>query len=137
MLDKSELITTRPGKMEDASFIFATWLRGLYHGDSWFKIIPKKIFMENYHRVVEKILSSPGVEVKVACLKDDPDVILGYSVYKEDRLHWIFVKISWRNIGIAKSLAPQNVLTITHLTKVGLNIMRKYPKLIFNPFALY
>lgn len=135
---KQTLITIRPYKPEmDKNFVYATWLRGLYYGDSWFSMIPKAIFMTNYQAVIDRILSGPACEVKVACLKDDPDVILGYAVgHTVDAgyvLDWVFVKSSWRLIGVAKSLVPTQPIAVSHLTKVGRAI--KPDNCDFNPFT--
>lgn len=137
-MNKSELVAIRDYLESDKNFIFSTWLRGLYHGDSWFSEIPKDIFMKHYHKFIEYLLNHANTTVKVACLKDDPEVILGYAVLnKEDTLlHWVFCKSAWRNIGIAKSLVSQSVNTVTHLTKIGLSIKRKRPNIVFNPFAI-
>lgn len=133
---RNEVIALRDALPGDKNFVYASFLRGLYYGDSWFKEIPKNIFMENYHRVLDVLMTLPGLKVTVACLKDDPEVILGYSIHKGTKLHWVFVKANWRNIGIAKSLVPANIDTVTHLTKVGLSIVRKRKNLSFNPFDL-
>lgn len=131
-------ITIRDYKPEsDRSFILATWLRGLYYGDSWFSLIPKRAFMEAYHIILERILANPIIVIKVACLKEDSDVILGYSVYhkvfKGLALDWVFVKSAFRNIGVAKMLVPDDVVCCTHLTKVGKAIKPKNCE--FNPFC--
>lgn len=130
------LYDIRPAKQEDVNFILATWLRGLYYGESWFKEIPKNIFMNNYKRVAQATLSSPKVEVKIACLKEDPDVILGYSVISrnQEALIWIFVKTAWRQQGIGKSLLPKDTKYVTHLTALGKTLMPKLPNAVFNPF---
>lgn len=135
-LNKSSLVTTRDFKQEDYNFILATWLRGLYYGDSWFKEIPKQLFMESYQKVIVALLNTPGLQVKVSCLKEDPDVILGYAVYKGSTLHWVYVKSNWRRIGIMKSLVPNYTTTITHLTKLGLSLLKRREGVVFNPFAL-
>jgi hypothetical protein len=120
---------------EDKNFIYASWLRGLYYGESWFSEIPKNIFMENYHKVIDSILKKSSTVVKVACLKDDPSVILGYAVLVDTGgLHWVFIKKSWRNIGIAKDLVG-SVSYCSHLTNVGISIMKK-KGWIFNPFII-
>lgn len=134
-MDKAQLVSIRNYVPEDRNFILATFLRGLYYGESWFSIIQKDAFMQHYHKVIEFILAKPETEIKVACLKDDPNVILGYSVFERNRLHWIFVKKPWRNIGIARDLAPKEFDTVTHLTKVGLSII-KNRKVEFNPFVI-
>jgi L-amino acid N-acyltransferase YncA len=139
-LEKSSLVTLRAGNANDRNFILATWLRGLYYGDTWFREIPKAIFMENYHNILERVLDAGKVEVVVACLKEDPEVILGYSVLSrfnsQPVVHWVFVKAAWRKIGIAKSLIPKDTRYVTHLTKVGLSLIRRNPGIDFNPFLL-
>jgi GNAT superfamily N-acetyltransferase len=91
--------------------------------------------MHNYHSIVEKLLYARLV--KVACLKDDEDTIVGYALMSNDEttLDWVFVKRAWRTIGIAKSLVSSKTTTVTHLTKSGLSISKK-KHLQFNPFAL-
>lgn len=140
MLQKTDLVAYRPLKEEDRNFIYATWLRGLYYDkDGWFREIPKDIFMENYHRAIERVLSSPHINVRVACLKDDADVILGYSVSRKypeaEVLDWVFVKSAWRGIGVTKGLIPNQIQAVTHLTTPGKAILRKkFPDAIYNPF---
>lgn len=137
-MDKRELLSVRGYRDGDKNFIFSTFLRGLYYGDSWFTHIPKDIFMANYHVVLEQLLASPNAFVVVSCLKDDPDVILGYAILNHDltTLHWVFCKSAWRGIGIAKSLVPPTVTSVTHLTKAGFGILSKHKSVVFNPFNL-
>ncbi len=139
-LDKNSLVVLRANTKADRNFILATFLRGLYYGDTWFREIPKAIFMANYHSILEKIIDSPKVQVIIACLKEDPEVILGYSILSQYKnspvLHWVFVKSAWRDIGIAKSLVPNNTKFVTHLTKSGLSILRKNLGVEFNPFLI-
>lgn len=136
-VEKSDLVAIRYAAEEDRNFILATWLRGLYYGDTWFREVPKEIFMTEYHKILNNILASPNTKIYVACLIDDPDVILGYAVTNqaETTLSWVFVKSAWRGIGIAKGLMPKSITSVTHLTKVGLSILRKHPQVIFNPFV--
>lgn len=130
------LYDIRDIKTGDENFVLATFLRGLYYGDSWFSTIPKDIFMENYKQVATALLSK--AVIKIACLKEDPDVIIGYSILSPDyqTIHFVFVKHAWRNKGIARSLLPQYPTAITHLTKLGKELMSKFPTAQFNPFKL-
>lgn len=130
------LSTIRDYTEEDKAFIMATFLRGLYYGDSWFSLIHKGIFMTAYKPVVEALLISPKNTVKILCLKEDPTVILGYSILSADfqTIHWCYVKSAWRGKGIAKSLTPAHPTTVTHLTELGRTLMSKYKSCIFNPF---
>lgn len=134
----SELYEIRDFQEDDTNFILATFLRGLYYGDFFWHEIPKDIFMANYKRVAENMIGSAKVTIKVACLKDDKSVILGYSILSADftTIHWVFVKKSWRNQGIARSILPQLPTTVTHLTATGKSLLDKFQtKPIFNPFA--
>jgi hypothetical protein len=137
MSTKKDLITNRGYLPEDRSFILACWLRGVYYGNTFFSDIPKGIFMEHYHKVLERFLDNPKVTITVACLKDDPQVILGYSVTRlsskgEQIMDWAFVKKAWRNIGIARSLTPSNLQVVSHQTKIGKAL--KPAGVVYNPF---
>lgn len=133
LASKMDLIFIRPAVMADKPFILSTWLKGLRFGNIWYRLIDDKIYFRVYHAVIEKLISTPGVTIKVACLKDDPEVILGYVVYQGDKVHWVQVKKAWRNIGIARALTPSEITTTTHLTEVGRSIFLK-KKWVFNPF---
>lgn len=144
-VNRKELIDIRPYIEDDKNFVLATWLRGLYYGDSFYNSIPKAIFMENYHSILEGFLIINADNIVIACLKEDPDVILGYSVVRQVKigeadisvLDWIFVKTAWRGIGIAKMLLPKKVNACTHLTKLGASIIKSHDlNIIFNPFLL-
>lgn len=132
------LILIRPIEQEDVNFILATFLRGLYYGNSWFQEIDKQTFMETYHTVIKAILKKPTVQTLIASLKEDPSTILGYSILEPEKnaIHWIFVKDAFRKLGIAKRLIPKDHPwdTATHLTKIGKSLKPKDMK--FNPFAL-
>lgn len=138
MNDFRGLYDIRDGVSDDTSFIMATFLRGLYYGDSWFSLIPKDIFMDNYKVIAEHLLHNPNVIVKVACLKEDSNVILGYSILSKDyqTVHWCFVKSAWRKKGIAKSLVPSHPKYVSHLSTLGKSLMPKLLNVVFNPFSL-
>lgn len=130
------LYDVRDLQAEDAAFVYASFMRGIYYGNSWFSLIPKTIFMTNYKKVIEKFVNG-GAVIKVACLKEDSSVILGYSILSEDyqTVHWVFVKNRWRKHGIGKSLVPAYPTQVTHLTELGKQLLPKLNGAIFNPFA--
>ena len=134
---RSDLVSLRPAVEADRNFIMATIMRGLYYGESWFSEIPKPVFMERYHKVVEYLLGKDTTQVLIACLKEDPETILGYSILTPSMqvVHFVFVKKPWRGIGIAGSLVPADTRSATHLTKTGLSIIRA-KNIDFNPFML-
>lgn len=134
--DVKELYEIRIYEPTDFNFIMATFLRGLYYGDSWFSLMPKDVFMNVYKQIAEALINKH--QVYIACLKEDRDVILGYSILSKDEttIHWVFVKQMWRKQGIGRSLIPQSVNCVTHLTDLGRKLMPKINNCIFNPFNL-
>jgi hypothetical protein len=118
-MQKRDLISIRPGVKADEAMIYSSWLKGLRYGNSWFEQIEQESYFETYHRVINQILHKPDVQVRVACLKEDEDVILGYSVSEPQLLHWVFVKPDWRRIGLARDLVAKDITTVTHMTKLG------------------
>lgn len=134
--DYSSLYVVREFVEDDRKFITASFLNGLYYGDSWFSTIPEKIFMDNYKLVITALINNPQVSVQVACLKDEADVILGYSILGNNfqTIHWVFVKKAWRKGGIGQSLTPKYPTTVTHLTKLGKVLLTKLTTAVFNPF---
>lgn len=132
------LFSIRDGINEDRNFVLATFLRGLYYGNSWFSDIPKDIFMSNYKRILETLLDRPDIVVKIACLPDEPSVILGYSVLSGDyqTVHWVYVKQAWRKKGIGRTLTPAHPAYASHLSQLGKSLLTKLPGATFNPFSL-
>lgn len=131
------MISIRSLRPSDEVFIYSTMLRGLYYGNSWFSKIPRKLFVENYKKVIEHTFKRPDLDIKVACVKNDPDEIKGYSILlnHEKALMWVFVKKMWRKNGIAKALVPSTVQEVMNLTTLGDELLKKYPNIVFNPFV--
>lgn len=127
-----EVITIRTFLAQDENFIFSTWLKGLYFGNPWFREIDKTAYLLTYRQAIKRILYYRKTAVKIACLKEDPEIIIGYAVFEGPALHWVHVKKEFRKMGVAKQLIPKTITTYTHLTKIAKIIKPKH--IIFNPF---
>lgn len=134
VVNKASLVDIRDMVNDDRPFIFSTWLRGLRHSNDYFELIENEAYFKHQHDLIEAILDDFEVTVKIACLKDDPSVVLGYVVYKNTRLDWCFIKRSWRAIGLARDLVPKDITTVSHVTDVGRALLRKHPTVRFNPY---
>lgn len=121
----------------DKAFIFSTWLRGVYYGETVFKHMNKDRFMESYHNLIEMTIAAPNTLILIACLKEDEDVILGYAALNKNKkvVYWAYVKSAWRNIGLSKMLLGSDIHVATTLTVLGLNIMKR-KNIEFNPFTI-
>lgn len=147
-MNKKDLITCRPGAHTDMAFIYRSTLMGTYHGNrprkgqavdpkcpvDYFSSINQDTFMEKYHDYLQQLFDRPGTEIKVACLVEEPDVILGFSVFCRGVLHFVFVKPDWRNIGIGRDLCPSDIQSVTGFTRVG-DVIRRKKGWVFSPWA--
>jgi len=132
------LYNIRDANKNDHNFILATFLRGVYHGDTFFSQVPKDLFMSRYKLVAQGLVNDPNTKIKVACLPDDPDVVLGYSILSGDysTVNFVFVKNAWRLKGIGRSLLPKDFKYVVpqHITGAGKIILTKFPTVKMNPF---
>ena len=132
LISKRELITTREATPSDLNFILVHWLRGYYQDNAFVKKIKYKTYYENYEKVVKALLARS--EVKIAALKESPDVILAFSVVNRDVLHFAYTKPLWRKIGLMRDLTSgYKIKTVTHLTNIFEPIAKR-KHFIFNPF---
>lgn len=138
LIKKSELISYRKASVNDTNFILSSWIQGLYHNKTAFSDMEKDTFMKIYNVVLKFLIDELNPNILIACLRDEPDAIIGYSVLSASQtsVHWVFVRKSWRGIGIAKDLVPKTVIHATHLTACGRDIIKKQGIIKFNPFLL-
>jgi hypothetical protein len=125
---------------EVRNLILARWMRSLWTGNDYFRLMDRPSYFKRYNDFVKSILARPDCWVRVAVLNDDPDVILGFSVGRSpaagDILDYIHVHKDQRRQGIGASLVPKGTTTITHLTRTGLTIWGSlHPEWKFDPFA--
>jgi hypothetical protein len=115
-------------KVNDKKVIYETHLRK--------QVIDPSAFRFYYPPLIQETLLRSTI--RVACLKEDQDVCLGYSVFEEDILHFVFVKSNFRRLGLATLLMPKTIKTVTQMTSKGYLMMkRRFPEASFNPFAFY
>lgn len=136
MVAVKDLIIVRPYVEADRNFVLATWIRGAKHGSDFFKRMDPKAYYRHYNEFLSNLVDSSTTDILMACLAEDPTVILGYAVTRNQgqSLDWVYVKHRWRKIGIAKTLVLQPFSEVSHLTDVGEKILRKTPNVTFNPF---
>jgi hypothetical protein len=130
----SNLVLLRPYRLTDEAFVYKTFLEGLRYGNETFRQMDKIQFYENYRKVLNSLIQKKETQIKIAALKEDPDVILGYAITRPEIVDWIFVKKSWRRLGIAKDLiGDMHMTTVSHITLAG-NAIRTKLGLKYDPF---
>ena len=133
------MFTIRQATLADKAFILSTWIKGAYYGHPWMQSIDSEAYYRFYPPVLERLLQKPSVNVLIACLSDEPDVVLGYLAYEPacSLGHFAFVKRAWRSKGILRTLLAEAgpITQVSHLTKPG-NAIRIKKGYKFNPFTL-
>lgn len=118
-----------------ANFLRKGWLTSFRHGNDYMKLTDSESYYDAYGSYIAGVLNQGTTKVRLAVLSDDPDVALGFSVAAEDVLHYVYVGLDYRKQGIGRSLVPQGIREITHLTRIGLELWpKKLKHTIFQPF---
>jgi hypothetical protein len=94
---------------------------------------------EKYKNFMAKMISATlnRAECKVACSLEDPNEILGFAVYEDALLHFVYVKTAYRTLGVATALLAnlnKENLIISHETNAfsHLKLTAK-----FKPFTFF
>jgi len=115
--------------------LYVDFIHTLRSGCDWFKAIDEDRYYKKYKAEIPKFLARPEIVIRLACLTDDLDVCLGWSVSEGSKLHYVYVRKDQRRQGIGTSVLPKEFNTITHLTHSGWFFRKKvFPNIIFDPF---
>lgn len=89
-----QFIEIRNHKKDDEPFLFSTYLKNNWYDKTNSTTLKKHTWMGLQHTRLEKVLGNQTV--KIACLKEDPDTILGYG-FQDGSAPFVYVKLAWRN----------------------------------------
>lgn len=112
----------------EEGFVYSTWRNALFFDTPSNRDLPRAS-AEKLHgkltHIIKNILRHPDVHVKMACLKENPIHLIGYSVMLSDHLTWVYVKVDYRDLGIGKLLTNGFKTVSSPLTKKGREIVEK------------
>jgi len=141
----SRKVTVRESTFKDFGFIYTRWLES-YKTSPFARKIKNSIYWVAHKNLIKLMEANPDFTVHIACLKTDPDVILGFlatsKVEDTQVAHYVYVKQDFRKMGVASLMLAKSGLDTkqttfyTHLTKHSHWICQKLPKLEYNPYAL-
>ena len=133
----------RPFIDEDQSFLFNSWLKS-YRFSHFGEKITNTIYFQDHHKVIENILKKS--KVLMACNVSDPSQLYGYIVVGEVDgilvVHFIYVKHTFRNMGIGKTLldavghSTDNASVYTHHTRMADKLAPKY-NFVYHPYLMF
>lgn len=111
-------------KERDQAFIYASWRNGWFYSNIKKPDLPDNEVFRDKTAQIKQILNKAAI--KIACLDETPNVIIGYSIATGTHLDWIYVKVEYRNKGIGALLMPKNIETVTKdLTDIGKCLVKK------------
>jgi hypothetical protein len=129
---------------EDTNFILSSWLRSYRLSSQFAHRITDAIFYHYHQLIVQRILTRS--KILIACLPDDPSVIIGYLVYEQyaeqPLIQYAYVKKPFRNEGVLTSLIEAAEIDLeqpaqfSHMTEASEAIARHFPKLTYNPYLI-
>ena len=123
-MEEIKVITRDFNPADDEACIYSTWRNGAFFSSAVKETeSPAKFFRKMSYKIKEILESA---QVRIACLEDSPETIVGYSVSRGTHLDWIYVKPDYRMQRIATILIPKTIETYTSdLTKIGSKIVEK------------
>ncbi len=145
MQNPSDICKIRPGTLKDLPFIANSWLRSYRNNCRYLYGVPSEIYYREQHALIERLLTSKGIQVLVACSPDDDEQIFSYCVAQafDETLciHWIYSKQPLRKFGLISALIqylqPEKFVhkQYSHRTTQAIDTLAEKYKFVFNPFA--
>jgi GNAT superfamily N-acetyltransferase len=131
----------RPAMEGDVPFIFSSWLKS-YRASIGTKQVNNTVFFSEHHKIIENLLRTSSTFV--ICPAEDEAQICGYICAEQVDsifvLHYVYVKQTFRGLGIAKLLLnkfdhdPEMAGICTHMTRVGETLSQRYG-FLYNPYV--
>jgi len=135
-------IRLRRATEEDIPFIFNSWLKSYRHS-RFAREITSTIYFTEHHKVLERLLKTN--DVIIACNEKDASQVYGYiCAGKVDgifAIHYIYVKHSFRNLGVGKVLLnafqhdPATASVHSHSTRISERLAAKYNS-VYHPYLI-
>lgn len=142
-MNKKVPIRIRAASQEDVAFIFNSWLKS-YRNSHFSRYIDNTVYYSEHHKLIERLVSDN--QVLIACNTEDPNQLYGYiCAGRVDNflvVHYIYVKHSFRNLGIGKQLLnafdhdPSVAGIYTHHTKLADRLGPRY-NFVFHPYLMF
>jgi ribosomal protein S18 acetylase RimI-like enzyme len=136
-------IRLRPSVEEDLPFIYNSWLKS-YRFSHFGEKITNTIYFTDHHKVLENLIKHS--KVIVACNPEDPSQVYGYIVGGAREgvflLHFLYVKHTFRNMGIGKTLLDamghdsSSAAVYTHHTRMADKLASKH-NFVYHPYLMF
>ena len=134
-------IKIRPMTEGDFNFVISSWLKSYKYSGTAVRRMIDRVYYDAYEPIVKSLIKRS--DVYIACLRSDPDAIVGYlaieRVEDHDIIHYCNIRDIWQKMGIASYLIeaaqPQNMTYFTHWTSPIQSLIHKIPY-VYQPFLI-
>lgn len=136
-------IRFRAATESDIGFIFNSWLKS-YRNSGFARFISNTIYFTEHHKLIEKLILNN--KVIVACNTEDPNQLFGYicggHIDGIFACHYVYVKHTYRNMGLGKELLkqfnhdPSVAAVYTHHTRIADRLAPRY-NLVYHPYVAF
>jgi len=113
-------VKIRPYEAGDEAMLVHSWLES-YHDVPTVAWAPRGTWLRIAHDRIEAALADPKSTVLVACNPESPSQIFGWLCGEGYCLHYVYVKLTYRGLGIARGLveewmrdAPRKSVVVSH-----------------------
>lgn len=119
---------------DDWAFILSSWKKSHRDAEPW---VPSHIYFAKMHVDIERLKSS-GATFRIACDPDDANFIWGWACYDASTLHYVYVRTSSRDQGVATLLVRESGLrtpiSCSHWSTWAAAVAKKHPgALVYSP----
>ena len=98
------MIKLRQAQETDFNFILSTWIKSSYSQLTGYRE-RQAVYHKGLDKFIKKKYDEGELLAFVACLEEDPELILGFAVFGTDySLHFVAVKEAFKRQGISKAL---------------------------------
>ena len=122
----------RPATESDLRFVRSSWKTDFWKNHAR-KSMSHGVYSPGQARRIERLLGRSGT--LVAYFPEVPDEVLGWAVVEHDVLHYVYVKSSYRRVGIAKGLTIGRVRWYSHPTNEAGRCFMRSIEAQFNPYT--
>lgn len=136
-------VQIRPATEEDVPFIFNAWLKS-YRKSFFAQPINNTIYFAEHHKVLEHLAKTSTVVV--ACDPKEPSQLFGFGAGTSKDgitiIHYIYIKHTYRQLGIGKLIAKSlghedgKPTCYTHQTSSASKLAEKH-NLLYHPYLAF
>jgi GNAT superfamily N-acetyltransferase len=135
--------TLRPAQEQDVPFITKPWLQALRQESST-RYLSDPVFFRGHGALIQRLLDR--ARTLIACDAEAGDHFYGFACGEPGLVHWIYVKGTYRGMGIGRALLRAIVhpltpgempITTSHASHLfnDRGLVARY-KITYNPYAL-